>query len=420
MNFVAVDLGASNTRYISDSGKVGIMPNNMVIFDDMTPVDLEEYEDSLVNSLEVIIEKEGTSKFFPAHALIGNMATRYQSTNVRPSVMTNKHVQQINYISGIAAAAISRLTYGTEKDINLYVALPPIEVKTASHKNIVKQEFTGKYKVTFPKVRGGIVVELNIEDVHCYEESFMAVLSYFFNPNGTPKEEAKKFMTGQVLSLDIGASTTDLSIIKDGRYLEKSGQTYKVGGNFARDVLIREVLANYDFELPEEDADITMAEGRLQTGNTYVEIPDIVAKAKSEFAERVVSQMQGYFKSVNIPIQMVKAIIVSGGGSMQSQYIGESGEIRITSEPMSKYITDKLREVCPTVEVEPYKENPRLANIIGLFIRAMFDSKRKNNNNNTNAVEEKKEEVKEEKPAEIVEEKAEKEEKVEKVDFNIL
>ena len=33
MNFVAADLGASGTRYVSNSGKIQVLPNNMVALD---------------------------------------------------------------------------------------------------------------------------------------------------------------------------------------------------------------------------------------------------------------------------------------------------------------------------------------------------------------------------------------------------
>ena len=68
---------------------------------------------------------------------------------------------------------------------------------------------------------------------------------------------------------------------------------------------------------------------------------------------------------------------------MQSEYVNEQGETVKTSEPMSYYITQALTKICSGVEVEPYGESPRLANIKGLFIRAKVDAanqaKRANN-----------------------------------------
>ena len=59
MNFVAVDLGASSTRFTSDSGKISVLPNNMVFLTPETTVDLQPYDGQIENALEVIIRKEG-------------------------------------------------------------------------------------------------------------------------------------------------------------------------------------------------------------------------------------------------------------------------------------------------------------------------------------------------------------------------
>ena len=205
----------------------------------------------------------------------------------------------------------------------------------------------------------------------------MASTSFFFNLNGTPKEATKKHLTGTVLSLDIGASTTDLAIIKNGRYLDKSGQTYRIGGNVARDNLTDLICQRYAIDLPIEDAEKTMAEGRLQLGNTYDDVKDLVDIAKADLAKQLTNYMQTYFKRVNVPIQMINAIIVSGGGSMQSQYANNEGEIVKTSEPMSYYVTQELLSWSSGTEVVEYGEDARFANIKGLFIRAKFESMKK-------------------------------------------
>lgn len=375
MSFVAVDLGASSTRFTSDSGKISVLPNNMVFLSPEVKVDLQPYDGQIESALEVVIRKEGDSKFFPLKALIGQMAERFSANNERPTVLSNKHTQKINYVSGIVAAAVSRLNHELSEEINLYVALPPIEVKTA--KDIVKNNFVGQYTVEFPKFNGGKSVKVNIVDVNCYEESFMAILSYFFEMTGVPKEKASQFMSGNILSLDIGASTTDIAIVKDGRYLDKSGQTYKTGGNIARDYLTNVIRGEYGYDLPPSDAEQAMSEGRLQLGNTYVDISKTVDDAKMTCAKGIATSMQNYFRQVEIPIQSIRAIIVSGGGSLHSQYVNENGEVVVTTAPMSSYITEALKEVCAGVSVESYGESPRLANITGLFIRAKVDVSKK-------------------------------------------
>lgn len=371
MNFVCVDLGASNTRFVSDSGKISMINNNMVFLAPGTVVDMEPYAGGIENALEIEISKEGDSEFFPVKALIGQMAERYSSNNDRPSGAVSKYKQRINYVSAVVAVALSKIAHGLSDEMEVYLALPPAEVRFG--KEEVKNNLCGKYTVQFVKFEDCKTVTFNIVNTSCFEESFMALLSYYFSMNGVPNEAAKKYTVGNVLSLDIGASTTDLAIVKDGRYLDKSGQTYKIGGNLARDYLIDSIRAEYGYELPVNDAELTMAEGMLQSGSGYVNVSHLVEEAKKHFAKSIADKMQYYFGKIEIPIQVIRAIVVSGGGSMQSQYINEDGETIKTSEPMSYYITEAVRDICENVVVESYGESPRIANISGLFIRAKAD-----------------------------------------------
>lgn len=374
MDFVAADLGASSTRYTSNTGKIDILPNNMVYIQEDTVVDQEPYTTDIEAALDVTIESDNGSEYFPVRVLIGQMAERFSPTNEKPSVLSNKHTQQINYISTVMAVALSKHKQGLSDNIEVYLALPPIEVKSA--KGVVQKNLVGNYTITFHKM-DNMQIKFRIDEVNMYEESFMAMLAYFFDMNGAIREQAKQFAKGNVLSMDIGASTTDLTVVQDMRYLEKSGQTFKTGGNIARDFLIDSFREVYGFDAPIEMAELAMAEGRVQMGNTYQDCSEAVDKAKRQFAAQIVEQMQGYFRKVNIPIQTIRAIIVSGGGSMQGQYIDETGKIVPTSKPISYFITTELSKVCSGVAVEQFSDNPRLANITGLYIRAKIDVMKK-------------------------------------------
>ena len=57
MNFVAADLGASGTRYITDHGKIQVLPNNMILLEDGKPTPLELNSEEIESALEITIEK---------------------------------------------------------------------------------------------------------------------------------------------------------------------------------------------------------------------------------------------------------------------------------------------------------------------------------------------------------------------------
>ena len=377
MSFVAVDLGASSSRYVSDSGQIAILPNNMVFMDAGVDSRINPDAEDIESCLDITITKtEGPEcEHFPTSVLAGIMADRYTSVHTVPLVGIKKYKQKINYVSAILNAAVSRIKYALPEEIDLYLAVPPMEIHEA--REAFGNQLLGKYTVNFPKYMGGTEVKLNIVSVQCHEESYMASTSFFFNMNGVPKEQNKKYLTGTVLSLDIGASTTDLAIIQNGRYLDKSGRTYRVGGNEAREALVYDICSQYDIDLSPEAAEKVMSEGRLQLGNNYIDVSSLVAKAKLALARKLMTHLPLYFKAIQVDMTTINAIIVSGGGSMQSQYVNVDGEVIKTSEPMSYYVTQELLNFSSGTEVVAYGSDARLANVKGLFIRAKMDSVRK-------------------------------------------
>ena len=319
MNFVAADLGASGTRYVSDNGKICTLPNNMVPLNVGEMTALQPNAEDIESNLELTIEKEGESEFFPASLLVGKMAERHSATFLTPNVVQPKYKQQINYLSAIIACAISKIKNNLDDDILLVMDVPPIEINIA--KKVFKENLVGKYKVTFHKYNGGTVVNFNIVNVEVYEESVMAMASFFFNMNGAPKAEAREYMRGRVLSLDIGASTSDLAVIQDGKFLDYTGRTIKTGGNVARGAFINLIAAQEGYEMPEGDAEVAIAEGRIAEGNGYKDVGDLVAESKKELAAQIKTNLSTYFSQIKIPVNLIRAVVVSGGGSMAGQYI---------------------------------------------------------------------------------------------------
>lgn len=392
-NFVAVDLGASETRYASDKEEIKILRNNMVFLEPNAYVGDYESE-NLMDVLDITIKADCKGNYvkYPVRAVIGKAAERWFKTNERPSINQNKHVQRINYTSAVVASALEILftTEGeaanktaVENAIDLFMAIPPMEISMMSKQEvlrIVKENLVGNYNLTFNKfIRDGAPLQLNftIKDVYLHEESVLSILSHIFKTNGEMRPGVEEYKNSKMLSLDIGASTTDLAIVENFIYKDKTGQTFKTGGNVARSILQDFLRAHYGQDFPDVETDRIMREGRIQNGRSFDDCSSFVQRAKEEFAKQVVNQIESYFRKIDIPVQLINPIIVSGGGSMESGYIDENGTYVKTVGAIGEFILEPLKHLCPNLEVLQLEGNARLGNIKGLVTVARLKMKKK-------------------------------------------
>lgn len=377
---VCIDLGASSTRITGQDINIYELPNGLVFIDRDEVVDLESTGvethsvDTWLNNLDLMINKTAgePNKAFPARALIGNLANRYSDSLLRPSVLMNKSRQPINSFNIIVACAEMAYLYGYDgTPLTLYLALPPLEVSSMT-KDEINAQLVGSYNVASERLRW--TTTINIKEVRIFAECYMSLAAFFFDfPSCTPnKEHFEKYGKGYMLGIDIGASTTDFYICENGKPIEKSGQTIKTGCNVIEMDIANGIRSRFGFDPTHDNLTTVIREGRLPMGRGYKEVGDILVKAKRKFASNIVAELQNYFRLVNIPLQNIGGIVASGGGSLKSGYLNESNEYITTCECTSEYITKELANITENIDVIAM-EDPRTANVRGLFIKMMMD-----------------------------------------------
>ena len=256
------------------------------------------------------------------------------------------------------------------------MCLPPVEI-TGNNENedYVKSQLAGKYTVRLNKMDREI--EFNIKEVNVYAESVLAVVAFLFNQDATQRTEMAKYNKGYILGFDLGASTADLVLIKDRRFIEHSGYTCKLGGNIIDDLMRSEIRRKFGTEVSNDDIIEAVRTGRLAYGSSYKDVSAELQKCKKQYASMLFEKVETYFASNNIGLQSIKAVFMSGGGSMQSSYLDESGKEIITSPSVGEYIDEMLKKVCDSVDmVLSPSVNPRECNIVGLILSMNAQRKR--------------------------------------------
>lgn len=382
MLHVCTDQGASSTRFSVNNSKVYKNPNNFIEVDIESDIRNTPYTQEFVDNMDLTISKDGESDFFPVRILGGTLAERYSSSSAKPSMLSSKSRQPVNYYSVISSVVNSILLSEDAEDckspvdVTCYMCLPPVEI-TGNNENedYVKSQLAGKYTVRLNKMDREI--EFNIKEVNVYAESVLAVVAFLFNQDATQRTEMAKYNKGYILGFDLGASTADLVLIKDRRFIEHSGYTCKLGGNIIDDLMRSEIRRKFGTEVSNDDIIEAVRTGRLAYGSSYKDVSAELQKCKKQYASMLFEKVETYFASNNIGLQSIKAVFMSGGGSMQSSYMDESGKEVVTSPSVGEYIDEMLKKVCDSVDmVLSPSVNPRECNIVGLILSMNAQRKR--------------------------------------------
>lgn len=382
MLHICTDQGASSTRFSVNNSKVYKNPNNFIEVDIESDIRNTPYTQEFVDNMDLTISKDGESDFFPVRILGGTLAERYSSSSAKPSMLSSKSRQPVNYYSVISSVVNGILLSEDAEDckspvdVTCYMCLPPVEI-TGNNENedYVKSQLAGKYTVRLNKMDREI--EFNIKEVNVYAESVLAVVAFLFNQDATQRTEMAKYNKGYILGFDLGASTADLVLIKDRRFIEHSGYTCKLGGNIIDDLMRSEIRRKFGTEVSNDDIIEAVRTGRLAYGSSYKDVSAELQKCKKQYASMLFEKVETYFASNNIGLQSIKAVFMSGGGSMQSSYMDESGKEIVTSPSVGEYIDEMLKKVCDSVDmVLSPSVNPRECNIVGLILSMNAQRKR--------------------------------------------
>lgn len=364
---MCVDMGASITKYAVDEHSVGSFPNNMVVR--TTPSETYKLSDNRLDNFEMKIscpeqDKSGTplAEILDKYVSFGKYASRSRETSVKPSVDYKKCTQAINYASVLAAIA-----YEVEKGnlwgkIKVALAVPPVEISQARE---AFNALIGSYEITL--VGGGRLADdvqkFEIVDVKCYEESLLTCTSYLFSKRGPKHPE---LLTKTLLVFDIGASTTDVGVVKKGIYWDKSQQTLRIGGNMIRDFLKDALYEKYELLLEGEELEEAVQKGVVEICGEEQNIVDLLDDAREHCASEIKEQLSTYFKRIGLDIKSIGAVILSGGGSLSSG-AEEQTEGEGDKKSVGYFISEALG-----LQGLYYGDEARFANVEGLVLRTLL------------------------------------------------
>ena len=382
MKYIGMDLGASLTRVknLDNSEYTYKLANNIQVIGLDADTSNLDVGNELQNMLDLTITKgniddvegidlRGIWQDVPLRVLVGDLATRYgqgKVSNELPDALANKMQQRVNWVNlltGVVYTHLSIHVYNKGEsveisDISLVLALPHGEVQ--HNRDILTECIKGEYSVRLNLL--GVDIKFNIVDVNLVFESSMAVLSYLFSL------KSRKF-DGTLLSIDIGASTSDLLVVENSRVNDSTTGTLKSGCNLVRETVASK-LSGSGMVLKGERLDNAIYEGRYKLGTTYKDCSGIIQEAKKEASNSLASEVLKYLTKHQLDIRHFDGILITGGGSLKGGYMDNNKTFVETSDSLSNYLLDSLRQRFKDLpELLEYKWNVRDANITGIYYK---------------------------------------------------
>lgn len=377
---LVIDLGNSETRVITQFGGksvLTVLPNMMSDLTDgavATFMKSEDYNEETSRIFEYkgvnycngeLCEKEfGVTAMTPT-ALLKKYDTLISELNIQ-----NAFRQGFESVSRIANCDMQSVD--VEWDVT--VLLPPEDIELGS--KVISKKIQGMKTLNFKMPE--LVKVLNVLSVKVLPEGFAAFIGILFKSKSAIRSEYSFLRNATTLIVDIGAGTTDVIIVKDGKALQSSRFTVEIGGNNVHQI-VRSKLKRKGIALPSSTVREGVETGVVKNGSRVVEIATEIAEAKDMVASQLVDAIQMFFEGTMYPVGMIEYVLTCGGGAEKGNVDGV--------KPMAEYLISYMKKLSPDMElvsdlVEEYKEvgikakmpegreqiSPRMYNIIGANI----------------------------------------------------
>lgn len=281
-------------------------------------------------------------------------SNEFSDTQDKPTAMTKKYDSSytvLTIITAIKQSAIWMKDYFGKKGKNfsvqqlinevaweLTILLPPSQEKAGGL--VLQETLVGQIPVKFELPKAD--ARINITKVTIRAEGMMSYTGVLLSKTRRQPRPNKIFMQkAKVMVLDIGAGTTDLIVIDQGKAIERSKYTIDLGGNNITQTLRTTVQTNLEIRLSAQVFEQGVITGKVKQGLKEHDVTDELIGAKRSVAAKISKEVKDYLESSGIEANSIEYILVVGGGSIPS----ENDKVK----PISDYLLDSIKRFAPQV-----------------------------------------------------------------------
>jgi len=358
----------------------------------LPPADYDEAS-STIFALNAVVDGEQVSGVFANGEV---QAREFSVAPIRPFASEKKYkslTSALSYEMACLAATKAIMMMTRTSDIkqvdvnwNVFVLLPPGDMEHGKTEMSEMLSSVKRVECAFPDVD----FDIKVNSIVVLPEGYCAFMGVLFEEGNILRSDYKFLTSDITLVCDIGAGTTDVMVMQDGRIIQTTMATFERGGNNVTQFVKKTLRNTYGLKLTEVDIINGIVNGFVKDGAKHLDITQIVNDAKDAVARGLVLDIQNFFEETEYPIRSIAKLFVCGGGSMTSE--GESPNSKIKA--LSEAVVEHLKKGTPNVELVQLPKtvtnvvlddgtsskverelNPRMLNIIGASILAEGMSK---------------------------------------------
>lgn len=235
---------------------------------------------------------------------------------------------------------MNRINDHTQVDITWKVVtlLPPGDFSRGKDKFAEIIKGITKVESVFPEMS----FDVNVKSVNVFPEGFGAYVAVVFDKGNIIREGYGHFREETILVVDIGGGTTDTMVIQNNKMIQDSKYTIDLGGNNVLQLVRREILSKFGYELNEDDIKEGILKGYIKDGSKKVDIKNFINDAREEVSNKIVTSFNNYLDGTSIKIRSIGYVLFCGGGSMNSD---ASGTISLVDR-----VVANLQELAPNCQ----------------------------------------------------------------------
>ncbi|EQF29649.1 hypothetical protein QEW_4696 [Clostridioides difficile CD160] len=329
--------------------------------------------------LKLKADEENKKSRLIANGLI--VEREFSDTSVRPTALHTKTSQDVTYWTirlGFKEAIMYLSEYYKKNPENIDftfdvgVLLPPIEEDSYGENLCEKIKQIKSIETMLPYA---LKKEFEINRVFTLAEgvaSFMGVM-YKVNDKGelVLNDKNERFEKGYVIIIDIGSGTTDVLVVLNSELVERSRNTFELGGNTILALLDKDIQSEYKHVLTEREKENLLETGIFVIGdNKKIDFIDEINEGKESYSAMIQKKVTTMLEGLNISLMSIKGILACGGGALPIiETVTKDGvpKEKVISPSMSDVLIKYFHEANPELsDVSLNGLNPRHTNLLGL------------------------------------------------------